>query len=205
MNVRAIEIQSPFGVTVTQRFYERPADKLMVILPGRGYTVNHPVLSYLTFLGLENGYDVLPVTYGFQITGDFKFEQAPLIQDDVRLTVEPVLAERQYQEVCVVGKSLGTPLALDLARTIQAEVISQILLTPVGDAATPSDDIRTLAIIGTADPYYKPGMAQSTENVTWRVFENLDHGLIDPDDWRYSLRALEAILTTCEGFLQGSF
>lgn len=203
MAVQFIEVESPFGVTVQNRFhYHEPAtDRLMVILPGRGYTVSHPVLFHLDQMAYENGYDVLPVQYGFQISGDLEPAQIPLLQQDVQLATEPVL-QRGYREICVAGKSLGTPLAIDLAKAVDAEIVSQILLTPIGAAMQTTADVRTLAIIGTADPLYVPELVDNGGQTTWRVFDNLNHALIDEDNWRYSLDSLQEIIIACEAFIQ---
>lgn len=205
MNIQTIEVESPFGVQVQHRFhYHDPvSDKLLIILPGRGYTVNHPVLFHLTYLALQNGFDVLPVQYGFQISGSLEPQQIPLLQEDVRLATEPVL-ERGYREICIAGKSLGSPLALDLAQMLDVEALSLILLTPVGAAMQANTGTRTLSIIGTADALYSADVVRVTDGkVTWRVFENLSHSLIDENDWRHSMRALEEILEACEMFLRG--
>ncbi len=204
MKVETITIESPFGAQIDQRLVvqEPRADKLLIILPGRGYTVNHPVLAYLSYMGAANGFDVLLVQYGFQLTGKFDMQQMPLVTQDVNRTTEPVLNDHAYRHICVAGKSMGTPLALQLAQTVQAEHVSQILLTPIGPALQPAGDVPTLAIIGTADPYYSPDVGQNPPpNVTWRIFDNLDHGLIDASDWLYSLNMLETIIGTCEEFL----
>lgn len=203
MSIELLTVESPFGVTVQNRFHvhEPEADKLMVILPGRGYTVNHPVLFHLDHMAYENGFDVLPVQYGFQVSGNLDPSQIPLLAQDVELATAEVL-RRGYREICVVGKSLGTPLAVDLARRVEAERVSQILLTPIGAAMKTAGDIRTLAIIGTADPLYAPELVKNSDTTTWRVYENLDHGLIDKDDWHYSLDSLQAIIAACEAFIR---
>ena len=207
MKVETITIDSPFGIQIDQRFMRQdtPADNLLIILPGRGYTVNHPVLAYLSQMALANGFDVLPVQYGFQVmSSGFEIQQLPLVMDDVRLTSETVLTNYTYRHICIAGKSMGTPLALQLGQMIQADHLSQILLTPIGPALQPSGDIRTLAMIGTADPVYTPDVGQNPpENVIWRIFDNLDHGLVDASDWLYSLHMLETIIGTCEEFLRG--
>lgn len=206
MSVRVIEVESPFGVTVRNRFeyHEPQSDRLMIILPGRGYTVHYPALLHLGHMASVLGYDVLPVQYGFHVMdADFDFDQMPLVQQDVESATKPVLAQG-YREVCVVGKSMGTPLAITLAQSVEAEQVSQILLTPIGPAMQVSGDIRTLAIIGTADPNYSPELTQTDrDNVTWRVFDRLNHGFIDDNDWRYSVDCLKAILETCAAFLEG--
>jgi hypothetical protein len=194
MTFEPIRVESPFGMTVERRLHlhDPRSERLMLILPGRAYLVSHPVLFHMAQMAYQQGWDVLPVQYGYQLGGELRPEQEPLLAEDVRLATAPVL-QRGYREVCVVGKSLGTPLAMDVARTAPAEAVSRILLTPVGPALAPADGIRTLAIIGTHDPLHAPGLATDTASTTWRVFDRLDHGLVDEDDWRYSVESLAAI------------
>lgn len=198
---------SLFGGVVTIPHYQHvpPVDRLLVLLPGRGYTVNHPVLFHLLYLALENGWDALPVSYSFQASaGDFKPEQFPFLQQDVALAVEPAL-KRSYRCLCVAGKSLGTPLAVDLARSATVDSVALILLTPVGGVMQALDGLRTLAVIGTDDPLYSPDVVRLTENdphVTWQVCDGLNHSLIVENNWRASLAALRQIMETCEQFLR---
>lgn len=198
---------SPFGVEVRSTLFQHnpPADRLLLLLPGRGYTVNHPLLFHLLYVALENGWDALPVSYGFQAAaGDFTPEQFPLLQRDVALATGPALA-RGYRQVCAAGKSLGTPLAVDLARGAKAERVSLILLTPVSGVMQALDGIRTLAVIGTDDPLYSPEAVRLTEgdaHIEWRVYDGLDHALIVRDDWRASVAALHRIMGDCEQFLR---
>ncbi len=206
MPIESIRVESPFGVTVEQRIqvHEPRSDRLLVTLPGRAYLVSYPALFHIGQMAYGHGWDVLPVQYGFQLGGVLEAGQEPLLAEDVQLATSPVL-QRGYRNVCVVGKSLGTPLAMELAMelagTAAAESVSRILLTPIGSALAPADGIRTLAIIGTADPLYAPGLATDTATTTWRVFERLDHGLVDEGDWRFSIESLAAIVAACEEFI----
>lgn len=205
--ITTISHESPFGLTVPNHFFHQGSNRLVIILPGRGYTIEHPVLFHLRYLALENGFDVLPVEYGYQAARrDFKPEEWPLLAQDVHAATAPVL-ERGYQQVCIIGKSLGTPLAIELAKTINAPAVSLILLTPISAAVQAMSDlnhVRTLALIGTNDSIYSPDMVTQTgSQVQWKVLEGLDHGLFIEDNWRVSLDALNSILAVCERFLRG--
>ncbi len=203
----SIEVQSPFGVSIRNRFYQHtpPSEKLMILLPGRGYTVAHPALLHLQHVGLEHGYDVLPVQYGFQVMqGDLETAQMPFLMEDTRRAVEQV-TERGYREVCVVGKSLGTPLAVELAQELDIAEKSLILLTPIGSAVQDAlaQGIRTLAVIGTEDPLYSAEAVQTSEAdaARWYVMADLDHSFLKANDWKASVRSLYDILAACEAFL----
>jgi hypothetical protein len=206
--ITTISHESPFGFTVQNHLYHQGADRLVIILPGRGYTVEHPVLFHLRYLALENGCDVLPVQYGYQAVGqDLRPEEWSYLPQDVHLATEPVLA-RGYRHIYIAGKSIGTPLAIELAKSMMVSSgdVSLILLTPIGAAIQAMSDlthVRTLAIIGTNDTLYSPQMVMQTRpNVQWKVFEGLDHGLFIEDNWRVSLDALNSIMGACEQFLR---
>jgi hypothetical protein len=201
MKLETIAVESPFGVTLQQTLYqpEASANRLMVLLPGRGYTVHHPALAYMAYMGVENGYDVLALQYGFQITGNFATDQLPLLQEDMRRSMD-ALYLAPYSQYCVVGKSLGTPLAVDLGRQLQAQAL--ILLTPIPATFHTPISARALALIGTGDPFYTPQLIQENPGVQWKVYPDLDHGLLKPGDWAASLDALKTLIGDCAAFLQ---
>lgn len=206
-HVSRLEVQSPLGITIPNTLFthEEAADSLLVMLPGHGYTNQHPVMHYLRVAALNLGWDVLSVQYGFQVadkklTADGMAALHTEASEALRLALG-----RGYQHVCIAGKSLGTPLAVTLAGNLSDVKASLILLTPIQGAAESDGLPRTLAVIGTADPSYSAeAVAKAPPHVTWRVFENLNHSLESDHDWRTSLTALTDITAACETFLSGS-
>lgn len=194
-----LEMTTASGVTVEHRLIAHDnSNRLLIILPGRGYTCDHPALHYLRKAAADLGWDVLSVWYSFQA--------APL--PDEQITLESLAVEvdaairevlkRRYARVCIAGKSLGTPLAVLHAH--QAERL--ILLTPVGTAVFEVGDVPTLAIIGTSDPLYQPDALDATgANVQWMLLDGLDHSLEAAGDWERSLDGLRAITQACAEFL----
>ena len=161
--------ESKFGTTVQHHFVtqEGGSDKLLIILPGRGYTTEHPVLYWLRSTALELGYDVLSIQYGFQVGQiDLTAENMPYVQDDVQQATKPILS-RGYSKICVAGKSMGTPLAVELAQGISEAQVSLLLLTPIGRAAQPLENIPVLAVIGTADVAYAADMVRDEAGLKW--------------------------------------
>ncbi len=202
--VSTIETESKFGTTAQHGFFTQKdgSDKLLIILPGRGYTTEHPLLYTLRSAALELGYDVLSVQYGFQVGQiNLTAENMPYLQDDVQQAAQVVLGGG-YQKVCVAGKSLGTPLAVELAQHINDAQVSLLLLTPIGGAAQPLENIPVLAVIGTADAAYMADMIKDAGLLSWRVFEGLNHSLEVGGDWRASLAVLPQIISVCAGFLE---
>ncbi len=207
MKFSTIKVNSHFGITVNNLLItqDTPSDKLLIILPGRGYTCDHPVLYYLRHAGVQLGYDVLSVQYGFQ-AGNIELtdENVGFLQDDVRQAVEGTLVGG-YKRVCVAGKSLGTPLAAETARTLHNDQVSLLQLTPVHGAADNLGSIPTLVVIGTADPLYRPEDVVTFQNhptIHWEVMPDIDHSLEVRGDWVASLKILPEIIRLCEGFLQ---
>lgn len=202
MKTHYIETPSSAGVTIHNRLLYQESDTLMVLLPGRGYLVSHTILHLMSVLGLNLGYDVLQMPYGFQVAqDDFQQEQIPLIRQECQQTLDEAL-ERDYQSVVVVGKSLGSLLAASLAQEFP-QVQKLILLTPVMDSTSMTGTIPTLAIIGTADGAYNPAVVADSETLFWRVYEDLDHSLMIPGDVQASLKILPDIVQSCEDFLRG--
>jgi hypothetical protein len=204
VQTNTIEVESRFGVTVHHSLmtHDEGSDKLLIVLPGRGYTAEHPALYYLRKAAVQLGYDVLSVEYGFQAGRiDLTSENMPNLQNDVQAAVQTVLA-RGYGQICVAGKSLGTPLAVGLARTINDARVSLILLTPVAGATQMTGDLPTLAIIGTVDAAYSPELVQDEPHLTWHVYDGLNHSLEYKGDWRASLALLPEIIAACEAFLK---
>lgn len=198
-----IETNAGNGLTVknTLSYHNNPtSNHLLVLLPGRNYYVSHPVLHYLRKVALIEGWDVLPVQYGFQV---FHGTQPGDLLSESRQALNRAL-ERGYGHVCIVGKSLGSPLAAQLAQECTMKHKSLLLLTPIGSAARDAGDIPTLAIIGTADPTYDAKAIEQDDRLTirWRVYERLNHGLEIDGDWRASVDELNAIMTECEAFLR---
>jgi hypothetical protein len=206
MKFTTLNVESRFGVTIPNLFltHETASDKLLIMLPGRGYTCEHPVMYYLRRTAMTQGYDVLSVQYGFQAAhADFEPDKIAYLPEEVQKAVQQTLPGG-YRRVCVAGKSLGTPLAAGLIKTLTNDSLSLIMLTPVMGAMQNLGDMRTLAISGTADPSYDAAEAAAFQNsptVTWKVFEGLNHSLEDERDWRNSLAALLNIIGTCEVFL----
>ncbi|MEW6227099.1 MAG: hypothetical protein AB1700_03255 [Bacillota bacterium] len=198
-----ISVEPCEGVIVrNQLLYHEPAsDRLVVMLPGRNYSCDRPVLHYIRIMSLQHGFDVLSLQYGFQVAGG-----APKYEDmlgEVTRTSAAV-ATRGYSEICFVGKSLGSPLALALARSAQISKVSVTLLTPIPEALQPTDGIRALAVIGTADPVFAmPEYKESRQrgDMEWLVLDGLHHGLEVEGSWTNSMAALKQIVATCERFL----
>jgi len=202
-----IDVTTNEGVTLrhTLSYHNNPiSNRLLVLLPGRYYYVTSPALHYLGKAGLSAGYDLLPVAYGFQVAPE-RVDGVGDLMGEARAAVAQAL-ERGYGQVCIAGKSLGSPVAAALAQELAVKQVRLILLTPVTGAVNFVGDVETLAVIGTADPMYDAqAVADETRpNVTWRVFDGLNHGLEKEGDWRGSMTALAGVTAVCDDFLRAA-
>lgn len=202
-----VPIISEYDVTIENQYFlhEEESQRLMVLLPGVGYTVEQPLLYYLQQIGLQHQYDVLAVEYGFQAARTrLEISKIPIVREESEAAVARALQRRRYTELCIVGKSLGTPIAVSLPAAVQVERLSFILLTPIQQAASMTGSHPALAVIGTADSHYRPEDTRDTATLHWHVLDGLDHSLERPGQWQASLQALTQIMQRCEQFLMSS-
>jgi acetyl esterase/lipase len=204
-----LEITTAEGVTIPLS-YTRHDDNprgLVVILPGRGYLLEHPVLHYLAKMAMETGYDVLGVPYSFQITRTTALPPMDKLARDCALALDTALAQRNYDRIILAGKSLGTPLAARLGDHLQTIEVRYILLTPVMDSTDYVGDHPTIAIIGTDDAAYderKISADAARPYLRWHVFDDLNHALEFKTGWDASVAAMGNIIAACETFLKQS-
>lgn len=129
--------------------------KLAVIFPGIGYTVDKPLLYYTGKLARHYGYQIKTVSYGplpENVKGDsVKMKQA---FDLASQQTEQILQEinwKSYGNILFVSKSIGTVIASAYASRHHLSVKS-ILFTPLTDTfkfPLPG----SIAFHGTADPW----------------------------------------------------
>jgi hypothetical protein len=204
MNRETIFIKSGSTNDIPMSYLSQGAAKLMVCLPGVGYTSDGPLFHYLRIIGANQGYDILSVKYGFQIAGKSSSGQQPdLPYVDSKMAIDQVWDGR-YESLCIVGKSFGTPLAARLIHEIDVAGKCLILLTPIGNAAAAARGVNTLAIIGTKDYYYDADLIKNTPTIDWHVLEGLNHSLEVKGDWQVSLQKMSEIMGVCDSFLGGA-
>lgn len=205
MPQQTITTTSAFGIELPHDYttHDNPSDKLMILLPGRGYTAESPLMRYVGQMGYAHGYDTLHIRYGIHRTQvENWFMRIPDMNTDTVTAVADVLSE-QYKRVCIVAKSLGTIITPQLLPKLNRVTVSALMLTPVQDAMSMIGDTRALGIIGTADPAYDPDAIKSTATATWQVYDGLNHSLEYSGDWAKSIAILPDILNHCEAFIQG--
>ncbi len=204
MPVKDFVTQSKFGIDLPHMFTTQssPSNKLMILLPGKGYIAESPLMRYIGQMGYQNGYDTLHVRYAIHRTQlDDWLPRFADLHADTQEAVSHAVSE-QYTSVCVVAKSLGTVIAVQLLQHLSVNNLSTIMLTPIQSAMTMIGDTRALSIIGTADPAYEADMIKPTDKHTWQVYDDLNHSLEYRGSWAESVKILPNILEHCEAFIQ---
>jgi len=192
------------------------AHHVAILLPGVAYTCHMPLLYYPTRLLLALGADVLWVEYAYHRRADFQAlseaERERWFITDVTAACQAALAQRPYQQIALIGKSLGT-LAMGHLLTEDAELAQAraVWLTPLLRNSRLRTQIqhthqRSLFVIGTADSHYDPAHLAEMQRATGGqvcVIDGADHSLeIEGDIWR-SLQAIEQVMRAIQTFLTG--
>lgn len=205
----------PLSNTFMQQ--EHATQQLAIVLPGQGYTAHMPVLYYPTSLLVNRGADVLCVEYDYYRKPAFGkvsgIERSRWLFADTEAALEAGLAQRAYERIVLVGKSLGT-LAMGHLITTDTRLAQSlcIWLTPLVRNATLRQQIaqarpRSLFVIGTADSHYDTaGFAEVVEvtNGHSLVIEGANHSLEIANNILESLRAMEQVVQAMETFLDAA-
>ena len=173
---------------------EGPSGRALV-LPGAGYTVDHPALFWACQVLAQVGWRV--VTMRWQADNVAEAERRSFVEQgaDV-LDAEAGPAPRTL----VLAKSLGSyaaPWASD--RGYPAVWLTPVLTDELVADALRSYSAPSLLIGGTADPLWAPPAVAAAEQQIVEL-EDVDHALHRAGDWRASMSALDQTLTVIESF-----
>jgi dienelactone hydrolase len=216
-SLRTLDFQGYRQETVPNTFFQqdKATDHAALVLPGRGYSCQGPVLSYPRLELLARGADVLCVEYtqhqDFSTLANRESVQCSIA--DTEAAYRALISQRTYQRITLVGKSLGTMVMAHLLTTLSlpAPVVTS-WLTPV----LSFEGVRTqmkqapgpaFVAIGTADPYYNPTqVAEVQEALRDRgevlVIEQANHSLEIGTDALRSLQAMEQMIRVFQAVLE---
>ena len=156
---------------------DRPSRGLCVVLPGRQYTCDAPLLFFATHTLLAHGWDVRHVWW------EAPGRDSLTVADEVAwVEAELAAALEGYDgRVLVLGKSLGT-LATAAAsdRAYDAVWLTPLLTEPSLAAAHAAYAGRQLVVIGDADPYLDRDVLASLPGR--QVVVPGDHVLVSPGE-----------------------
>lgn len=142
-SIETLEVQG-YDAPVPNSYWSHGNSKLLIMLPGLGYTNDMPIMFYLHQIATNRGYDVLQVNYDYRgVPRDTSAEEwsARMIAD-VQPVIEAALAKGSYKSVVLAGKSIGTRVMAALLARGFDKATAYIWLTPL----FASEPIRNLAM-----------------------------------------------------------
>ena len=184
-------------------------DGLAVIFPGIGYTCDRSLLYYTAVMMKELGYKVVPVPYtGFpkNVKGDAqKMRQCYDIALGQAREVLRDINFDDYKDIVFIGKSVGTFVALAIAKEFDLTARS-VLYTPLVETfdLLPEDTSeQIIAFHGTSDPWAKtPEIIAACERrgIPLHLVEQANHSL-ETGDLERDLCTLGETMRQVRGFL----
>lgn len=182
-------------------------DKLVIVLPGAGYTVQAPLLHFTTGVFYSKGFDVLHINYGFSREEMSELNNKDFTRD-VQRTINNAIKEKNYSDFYIVAKSIGTIALSGLLNNSSYIQAKAIWLTPllqredVFNALLDSEH-KSLCIIGDKDPcFIKERFEQlkNNHNLTLSLIDGGNHALELDNDPIESIDILKNVMVEIAGF-----
>ena len=185
-------------------------NRLALVFPGIGYTADKPLLYYSIRLAARLGYQTRILSYSGFPDGVFHDEEK------MRMAFSSACAQAAsqvsdldfstYDDILLIGKSIGTVVAAQLASGWSSSApIRMVLFTPLAETFLyPLSD--AIVFTGTADPWVK-GHDSIHSLCTQReipcfVTENGNHSL-ETGDVSADLQTLSFVMRNTERFMVG--
>jgi len=183
---------------------------LLVVFPGAHYGPEGPLLYYPRELLRHAGWDTLDVSYGFQTRmAEIKAETLEGVLTESSEAIKLAMAQRGYDRVGLLGKSLGAGVIAHLCRgeprlaCARAAYLTPPLGTPFFDPIVSETQQPTFLAIGTADRFYNVDALdalKSAKTFQTTTIEGADHHMSFPGDLESSLRVLQKVVHEVVGF-----
>lgn len=188
---------------------------IAVLFPGFGYSGQMPLLYYPRQLLLGVGADVFVVGYNYPERPEFlsaSLEDRDLwLWTDAIAAYKSAAAQRNYERVTLVGKSIGTRAighllsADERLPSLRCVWLTPILRNDLLCAQIKQRPHRALFVVGTADSHHIPEKLAKVQEATGGealVIENADHSLEIRDDILHSIQVIEGIIAEMQKFLR---
>jgi predicted alpha/beta-hydrolase family hydrolase len=212
VEITTIPIRGYAGRPLPNRLFRQArAHRLALILPGLRYSCDMPLLFYPARLMTQRGAAVLQVLSDYTqaaYQSASKAEQARWLAEDAQAALKAGLAAGDFQEVILIGKSIGSlALASLVAGGVEAPSIwlTPLLRQPFLIEAARQQKGPALFIGSSSDPTFdleQLQRIQATGKGESLVIAGADHSLEIPGDVFASLEILRQILERIQAFLE---
>lgn len=191
---------------------QETARRLGIVFPGIGYSCRMPLLYYSTRVAIDFGMDVLWVEYDY--LRDPEYQALPedakkyRLFTDTEAAVRVALAQRSYDALNLIGKSMGTR-AISQFVTADSRILDGIVwLTPVLTDGNVRAQIKArkddLVVLGTAGHYYDQAYVaelRETNRHELLLVEGADHSMEIQGNTLKSVQIMEEITGSVHAFL----
>jgi pimeloyl-ACP methyl ester carboxylesterase len=212
-----LEIAGYQGLPLTNTFFKQslPAKRLALLFPGRGYSCAMPVLYYPARWLSAHGADVLTIEYGFTHKQNSlaKLNNEDLLRwlaADAAAALSASMSSGQYEEIVLVGKSLGTLALSQLSLHLPSSPaqFSFVWLTPLFKNPVLRDALlqtrpRSFFVQGEADPLYDADFfaeMRAACSAQALLIPGADHSLELAGDFEAALSAISQLLVGLSTF-----
>ncbi len=200
-----LNITGYYNLEVPHAFIRNASNKLAVMFPGRGYTCDMPLLYHLSRAIIEKGYDLLQVRYEYGNNNKFNLlppsEQVKWMTKDNVNAVRAALEQGTYNEVLLVGKSMGS-FAMTFVMNAMAfeQSLKSIWLTPTIKQAEVFEHMKTVQhpsylIMGDNDPHYNAAKLEQLPQQQL-IVPNANHSMEVVGNIQRSMEINQEIVTT---------
>jgi hypothetical protein len=192
-----------------------PNKSICIMLPGLGYSTQRPLFHYATSMSIEGNMDVLHINYHFNKNEHFaalsRAEQDAWMYEDVKVVVDEVLKESEYEQQIWLSKSIGTiPMAFEWRQKNFIHHSVGVWLTPLlkDDNVCHSilnTELPSLCVIGDQDPHYikeRLSLLEKNELVRVVVIPNADHSMEIKGDIGATIDSMKEIINNMQDFIE---
>lgn len=181
--------------------------KIVILVPGIGYTVDRPLLYYSGKLANNLGYEVKKLYFsGFpkKVIGDRgRMEESFAIAAAQTQEQMKNIHPEEWDRIVFISKSIGTIVAAKFQKDHQIAA-DNIYFTPVADTFAFARPSSGIAFHGTADPWTADVSIEDEcrkLNIPCVLIPNANHSL-ETGDIQTDIRAMENIMLTVESCLR---
>ncbi len=192
--------------------HTQPSTYLAVLFPGQSYTCDMPLLYYTTEVMLAQGIDVLHLHRSEQgAEGVSGQDQIRTLIANARALVVAGQHHQEYQQLILVGKSLGTLVMAALAASLPGvETALTIWQTPLLKQSIVVDGALryrapALILASTSDSTYDADAARRLGTISGArlvLFQDANHSLEYPGNLTRSLETMQQVVKATAEFLR---
>lgn len=198
---------------VKYTYIENNSKNICFMLSGSGYTYEKPLLYYSTVQLIEAQFDFVQIHYSYD-SSYFKMNIEDFINiiiEDVDSVIMEVLATKQYEQIIILGKSLGTlPIVFKYSKTDIFRSAKLILYTPLFKVEGLHEKImespqQILMVIGTEDGNFIESSIvklRQKDNVSLIEIEGANHKLeIEPINTEETIKVMARVIEAMHQFI----